>query len=492
MRRWLIGFLVFTLSIAGFALAGGAPQAQAVATPKAVTQKLHFEYGPVHVRAGQNIIEFSGKKVPKPAVDGWIVGITPNLKLKNGTVPGVDILHLHHAVWVNQSRTDATSGGPERFFAMGEEKTALQLPDGYGYKYRATDRWILNYMIHDLVKQPFDVRITYDITFIPASKTKPLTSVIPIWMDVQNGSIYPVFDVHQGSGTNGEYTYPDPANNPYRGRRKNKYTMPTGGTFVWAGGHLHPGGLWDDLYVDRGAKTAHVFRSDAKYFEPAGPVSWDVTLGVTRADWRLRVKAGDILRLTTTYESTRSWYEAMGILVAWFAPNHTKGIDPFKLTPANKLVRYTHGHLPENNNHGGNADPLLPDPAVLANGPLVNNIDIDYYDFNPGQLTLATEIPTVQQGQSIQFTNRDAPAAGYGIWHSITACALPCNRTTGIAYPLADAPIEFDSGQLGNAGQPTAGRLTWSTPTELPAGTYPFWCRVHPFMRGAFRVISVG
>ena len=274
MRRWIIALVAFVLGVSGYAMAS-APKASAAGVP----QKLHFAYGPIHVGAGQNIIQFSGGRVPKPSVDGWIVGITPNLILPDNTVPPVDVLHLHHAVWINQSRVDATSGGGERFFAVGEEKTRLELPSGYGYKYRASDRWLLNYMIHDLVARPFDVRITYDITFIPAKNTKPLTSVIPIWMDVQNGSVYPVFDVHRGSGKNGKFTYPDPANNPYRGRRKNTFTMPVGGTFVAAGGHLHPGGLRDDLYVVRGGKSAHIFRSDAKYFEPAGPVSWDVTLG---------------------------------------------------------------------------------------------------------------------------------------------------------------------------------------------------------------------
>ena len=484
MRRLMAGFVALAAGIAGFALAS-APQA----TAAGVIQTLHFEYGPIHIKAGQNIIELSGGNVPKPKVDGWITGIKPNLILRDGTVPAVDVIHLHHAVWLNQSQTDWTTGGPQRFFAVGEEKTGLALPSGYGYKYQATDRWLLNYMIHDLTDKPFDVRITYDITFIPAAKTKPLTAVVPIWMDVQNGSIYPVFDVPRGRGANGQFTYPDPANNPYRGRRKNKYTMPTGGTFVAAGGHLHPGGLWDDLYVDRGGRTAHVFRSSAKYFEPAGPVSWDVALGVTRANWRLHVKAGDTLRLTTTYDSTRAWYEGMGILVAWFAPNQAKGIDPFAMKPSDMLETYTHGHLKENNNHGGQVDPTLPDPSTLASGPLVTDIDISYYDFTPGNLALATEIPTVHQGQSIRFTNHDAPASGYGTWHSITACALPCNLSTGIAYPLADAPIDFDSGQLGNDGPPTAGRLVWDTPTDLPVGTYAFWCRVHPFMRGAFRVV---
>ena len=64
----------------------------------------------------------------------------------------------------------------------------------------------------------------------------------------------------------------------------------------------------------------------------------------------------------------------------------------------------------------------------------------------------------------------------------------PCNRSTGIAYPRADAAVQFDSGELGIAGPPTANRLTWQTPTDLKAGTYTYFCRIHPFMRGAFRV----
>ncbi|MCU1389513.1 MAG: hypothetical protein JWL72_2851, partial [Ilumatobacteraceae bacterium] len=74
------------------------------------------------------------------------------------------------------------------------------------------------------------------------------------------------------------------------------------------------------------------------------------------------------------------------------------------------------------------------------------------------------------------------------VWHTITACKAPCNASTGIAYPRADADIPFDSGELGAVGPPTAGRVTWSTPTDLPDGTYTYFCRIHPSMRGAFRV----
>jgi plastocyanin len=461
----------------------------ATAAAAAGTKHLHFEYGPVHIDPGQNIIQFSGNQVPKPTAEGWITMIKPNLLLPDGKVPAVDIIHLHHAVWLNLSRSDATRPSlPERFFATGEEKTKLQLPKPYGYPTHPSDNWLLNYMIHDLVNQPFDVRITYDIDFVPLPQNKPLTNVVPVWMDVQNGSIYPVFDVHRGSGTNGQFTYPDQANNPYPGAPKNVFTVPQNGKLVWAGGHLHPGGLWDDLFVDRGGQSAHVFRSTAKYFEKAGPVSWDVSINVTNPKWNVGLQAGDKLRISSTYDSSQwSWYETMGIMMLWFAPNEL-GTNPFALTTKQLKGKLTHGHLKENNNHGGKFDPDLPDPNTLANGPLTSDVDINNYEYEPGDLDLATQTPTVQAGQSITFTNDDAPASGYGTWHTITSCRLPCNLSTGVAYPTANADIEFDSGQLGNDGQPTAGRLTWDTPNNLPNGTYAFFCRVHPFMRGSFRV----
>ena len=93
-------------------------------------ERLHFRYGPLLVRAGTNMIMLGGN-VPKPAVDGYIVGIRPNLTLPDGTVPSVNVIHLHHGVWLNFSARDATYPVlPQRFFASGEEKTWAQLPQG--------------------------------------------------------------------------------------------------------------------------------------------------------------------------------------------------------------------------------------------------------------------------------------------------------------------------------------------------------------------------
>ena len=224
------------------------------------TQHLHFEFGPVDVQPGQNSIDFSKGQIPKPDADGWILRISANLRREDGSVPPVDVIHLHHGVWLNASRPDSTFPSfPERFFAAGEEKTTTEFPPGYGYEFHTKDRWVLNYMLHNLTSDPEKLWLTYDLDFLPASEpaAASIVGARPVWLDVQNGSGYPVFDVIKGTGTDGTFTYPDQATDPYDGGpAKNVWTVDTDGVLVGTGGHLHPGGLHDDLWLDRTGQTA--------------------------------------------------------------------------------------------------------------------------------------------------------------------------------------------------------------------------------------------
>ena len=501
---------------------------------------LHYQYGPLPIQAGQNNIQIGANEVPKPKVDGWITRMKPNLTLMDGTVPPVDVIHLHHAVWYNATHPGVASGGGfAPFFAAGEEKTVFQLPKGYAMRYRASDKWILNYMIHNLTSRPTKVYITWDVDFVPdtAPGAKGMREAKPLWMDVRSGEIYPVFDVHRGSGTNGTFTYPDQDPNAYPGgRQRNLFVADHDMLLLGTGGHLHPGGLHDDLWLTRpGAQaasastiaarcsramtkakrasasstkssravkqacarpaadgdTVHLFKSMADYFEPAGAVSWDVATTVTPPDWRVQIHKGDQLRITTTYDSERSsWYESMGIMLVWYA-DESGGRDPF-VEKVDWPGQITHGHLPENDNHGGD-NAGLPDPSTLPDGPVFgadSAVTIDNFQYSQGDLSISGPDgtpPIVKQGTPLTFTDNDGEPA----FHTVTACKQPCNRTTGIAYPLADGPVDFDSGELGGNGlPPTNGLKSWSTPEELPPGTYTYFCRIHPFMRGSFRVVS--
>ena len=483
------------LLIAGSIAAIGLSSTPAANAAAPVPQRLHFEFGPVHLGPGQNIIQYSSPNIPKPAVAGWITGIRANMVFLDGSVPRSDVIMLHHAVWLNLSAPDMSSPGlPERFFATGEEKSILTLPSKFGYRYEPTDLWLLNYMLHVLVTQSFDVRVTYDLDFVPDSAPGRLRSVRPIWMDVQNGSAYPVFDAVAGTGVNGKYTYPAMATNPYgSGTKLNEYTVPAAGVMVEATGHLHSGGLSTELNLTRnlkkGPRTGRIFKSDAVYYEPLGPVSWDMSMTATPAKWKVHVKAGDRLSLQATYDTSQSsWYESMGIMTVWYAPGGG-GKGPFAKSGVDVPGQVTHGHLsPENDNHGGGFDADLPDPSGLPNGAPLSSVNITNFEYGASDLDLLTQVPTVPHGGHVTFTNLDAPVSGPGIAHTITACKLPCNKSTGIANPLPNAPVVFDSGQLGNYGQPTKGTRTWSTPSNLPAGDYTYFCRIHPTMRGVFRV----
>ena len=431
---------------------------------------------------------------------------------------------FHHGVFLNTSRGDATSGLPERFMGTGEEKTIMEFPDGYGYRYKASDGWLLNHMIHNLTSEPMELDIQYTIDFIPDSSPAAagITGVRPIWMDVQNGSGYPVFDVHRRSGgKDGKFTYPRDAPDAYpSGVHRNRWTVDRDGVLVSTAGHVHTGGLYTDLALSSpGAKyagpkcntkrrtaarracwekaprvkgnTVHLFRSHAKYYEPAGPVSWDVSMKGTPSNWLVQVHEGDTLSTQATYETKiGSWYESMGIMVVYMADG-TGGRDPYK-SKVDYPGQVTHGHLPENSGvHGGKATDL-PDPRKLPSGASTGDpFLISGFQYGAGDYRIpgaSGRPPVVEKGQSLTF-ELAAPDAGREEWHSLTSCAPPCNRSTGIAYPLPNGKFRFDSGQLGDF-TPAVGRRTWSTPKSLPIGTYTYFCRIHPLMRGAFRVVK--
>jgi plastocyanin len=522
VKRAVIAVLVTCAALACLA----APALAADAYPG--MEHLHFAAGPYRITPGANLILLDTNHVPKPNQDGYMVRVAPNLRYATpsgkccGRIPRVDVIHLHHGVWLSNGAAGAGEGNSfgslYPFMASGEEKTVYEFPHGYGYPVGASDTWILNYMIHNLTSKAAQVYITYDIDFVPATSpaAAQITPAHPIWMDVEDHHLYPVFDVHRHSGVNGKFTFPDMAKNAYPRDSPplNQFTVDHPGTLIAAAGHLHPGGLYDDLDLIRPATTpapgtlrgavphsVRLFRSSAHYFDKRGPISWDMAMTATPADWRPQVKAGDVMRISTTYDTTRAaWYESMGIMVVWEAWSTDTGTDPFA-HPLDERGHTTHGHLAEDDNHGG-AYPLSRTATAFPDCSR-KTVQISEFQYNPGDFT-ATGMnrctPTVTQGHSITFVNDDAsplspgdplnPTKAYldSVFHTVTACANPCGLNTGISYPLANGPGGYDSGQLG-LGTPANGKLSWSTPAALKPGTYTFFCRIHPFMRGVFRVI---
>jgi hypothetical protein len=516
--------VVLALAVLAFtpALAGAA-----TAADSSGIEHLNFAAGPYKVIPGANLILDQLNNVPKPRVNGFMIRMQPNLfyALPNGKccgkVPPTDIVHLHHGVWLSNGAPGKGEGegnaygGFYPFMAAGEEKTTIEFPPGFGYPIGASDVWVLNYMIHNLTNQPKTVYITYDMDFVP--ETSPLASAItpvhPIWMDVENDHVYPVFDVKRGSGKNGKFTFPDMARNAYGGAPLNMFTVDHPGVLIGTAGHLHPGGLYDDLELVRpGVKPAQgtipgavpdsvrLFRSQAMYWDKGHqPISWDVSMTATANDWRPVVQQGDILRISATYDSKlASWYEVMGIMVVWEAWGDQNGVNPFTQT-LDETGHITHGHLPENSYYGG-TQWVGVNPTALPSCD-TRKVIIAGFRYIPAVTGNANCVPTVKQGQSITFASEDAsPFATFNpiapnpfylaaVFHTVTSCKDPCALNYGISYPVANGAGNFDSGELG-VGLPGVGRLTWTTPSNLSPGTYAFYCRIHPWMRGVFKVVG--
>ena len=115
-------------------------------------------------------------------------------------------------------------------------------------------------------------------------------------------------------------------------------------------------------------------------------------------------------------------------------------------------------------------------------------------------LSMPGGIPRVRANRKLTFFNSDDKDL---VWHTITTCAAPCTASTGIAYPLANAMPALDSLEMGTGfpqlgflsrSQPASGKVRFSvTPSKagLQVGqTYTYFCRIHPFMRGAFKVVK--
>ncbi len=550
-------------------------------------KRIKFLFGPIMVKPGQMDVSINPVTIEKPTYDGYVTRFKPDLVyVDDGGKPQTQNMHLHHATWLNGG--ESYGSGP--FFAAGEEKTIGALPTGYGMQVLRDDVWLLLYMVHNALPTAERVWITYDIDFVEKSvgDAMGIIPVKPVWLDVQkdriadgapNTSANPVFNVQRGFGQRDPDTgrrvcvWPkqncsrqDPYGNstPQQGKpvklAGQDWTVPAelAGTLVGLGGHLHPGSLRDEVSLVRNGVEKPIFISDALYWNPkkpgqgGGPMnSWNMSMGATSADvgWKVKIKAGDVIRINTVVDSQDgSWYENMGIVVAFVATNDTRkpaGVDVFTdnvkldrgytnkmLTPpgpwtpegwrpkpcapnlvgAKKVLclrgGVTHGPVPESGVYGGcPGGKCAPLPTKL--GPEVTEIVAAGFTYGLADLGVigVNGIPVVKAGEPIRFVNADTFIR---VPHTFTRCKLPCTGATGVDYPIADGgngrpddvmdfdstqigyglPFDQQSGQIGGDKSPDEifrDGIYWEfTPTR--AGTYSFFCRVHPAMRGAFAV----
>jgi hypothetical protein len=305
----------------------------------------------------------------------------------------------------------------------------------------------------------------------------------------------------------------------------NDWTVPARleGTLVVAGGHLHPGGIRDEVSLVRDGVEKPIFWSDALYWdwddpEKVGghPWSWNFSMTGTAPEWRVDIKAGDKIRINAVVDSEdASWYEGMGIVMAWVATEGTHGeptVDVFdddvildrgvatsvllpegpydaktagvrttaRWTSPGRTARsgcacaaVTHGQLPESGNFSGGSRGCEENPGLCPELPDVDGEvtdEIVSVGFTYGNADLGAigtlGIPLLKKGEPARFWNFDTAAR---IWHTFTRCKEPCSGPTDMAYPIADGGtgspddhMDFDSAEIG-----------YGTPWEPANGQIP-------------------
>ena len=317
MRALVIALLLLLL--------GAAP---AAAAPRTET----FRTGPVTVGGYQVLQQQLQSNLPKPSADGFITRMKVDVVDAKGRPVPIERLMLHHIVFLNLGPTlgakrDRTCGSiraldsrsqipalAERFYAAGEERMEMALPQGYGYRSQGADKWLMTYMLMNHRAKADRAYIQYTVTFDDDPSLKP---VDPYWLDVRDCWSDPVYDV-PGGGPRGSTDV-----------QRTTWTPPEAGRIVAGGGHLHGGGR--ELRLSQpgcGGRTlasskpkwglpSHPFYNVKPVLHEPGPAS----MSSFTTQQGFPVAKGEPVELASVYDAERPHTRVMGIHLVYFAPD---------------------------------------------------------------------------------------------------------------------------------------------------------------------------
>jgi hypothetical protein len=283
---------------------GSAQPAQAATSTKTV------RYGPFTIPAGtettpgmiHNKLLFG---VARPCVDCHITSFTPDLVYADGTKATMATgPMLHHMVLTSQWRRDATCAGSwlglagERFFASGNERTAIGFPAGYGYRVRYYDSWnlLVDLMNHSTTSKTVYVQVTY--TYRPSwESVRPLK---PVWLDIDQCG-------------DSEYSIPAGFSDTHWDWKVN-----VAGKVVAMIGHLHGHGVAIEATNEsRGGQSICKSVATLDPMDVHSVLSMSTCVG----DPLATITAGQTVRLHSMYQSSHPADDVMGIMLGYINPS---------------------------------------------------------------------------------------------------------------------------------------------------------------------------
>ncbi|HEX8054133.1 MAG TPA: PQQ-binding-like beta-propeller repeat protein [Thermoleophilaceae bacterium] len=496
--------------------------------PKApgTTEHLSLYYGPYTMPPGWDMNRLD---LELPTQNGFLIALEPEMRrVQDLSTPMHTEAHIHHAHWFGFDPGNAEDryfnqlgpGTHEWVFGNGDEETRADFrrrtaaePNGpvYGNFLPAGRNQEVIYMLHNKTAQPMEVWIVLDVVFQHGTRQQLEELTGRQYHDVAGMLMGRTFSVPNEPNGDGKWENIRDQKTADGKDRPIEFVAPRDGTIVGTGGHLHPGGTKvtvenygsteDPCPADKkGRGYGGTLLLDSDIINRNAPYSEDYQTEVTHPAWRAPLRKGDRLRISGTYANKgRAYYYAMTHAGFYFdydqAPKgHCK---PYIVGPAKKKVKDPTAGVPnrpwtmEDEYCGwGKAKPCekpeeKPAEDAFANQNVVHVANFQYLPGDRSSSTAAgSKIPSVKEGESITFVNDDQFA---NIRHTITTCPWPCNGRYVANYPHADG--NWDSDTLGydpiDGGTPNPMA---KTPPDLKAGLYTYFCRIHPWMRGAFRI----
>jgi hypothetical protein len=486
--------------------------------PKApgTRENLRFYYGPYEIPPGWDANRVD---LTLPTAPGMVVSIEPGMRrVSDGSEPGHQQAHIHHSHWFSMkpgSKTDNYFRGfGEWMFGNGDEETkagfaqrSAAQPRGpiYGSHIGPTEPQTLIYMLHNKTAQPMTVWIMLEVTFIHGTMQQLNAQSRRPYRDVTGVLFGRTFDVPRKRGSR-DGTFETPEDDP---RGVIEWTSPISGTLIGTGSHLHPGGL-RVITENYGSKQRPcpdwgggyggtvLLKSDARWRKGVR-FSEDFQMEVTHPAFRAPIHKGDRLRLAGIYENRHhGWYDVMTHNGFYIDESQApKGrCKPYLVGKAarNERIKVTAGvpnrswgHHPTDVFCGRRYGAVPCSLPYRSRGPgtPTGQVTIANFLYQPGDMSLTGGPALVRRGTSLRFLNLDQAA---NIRHSVTTCRWPCNGPYVANYPLPNGV--WDSGTLGyDAIDGGSANPLAQTPANLPVGNYAYFCRIHPWMRGEFKVV---
>jgi polyvinyl alcohol dehydrogenase (cytochrome) len=485
-----------------------------VPKPPGTTQRLNLYYGPYVIPPGWDANRVD---LDLPMTNGYLLMVEPVMKRATDlSEPSHQEAHIHHAHWfaLDPGNKEDTylSHTSEWIFGMGDEGTRGDFrersaadPHGpvYGNYIRQGNQQNMIYMLHNKTDQPMEVYIVLKVVFQNGT-TEELSKIAHRpYHDVAGALFGRTYNVPRKPDGDGTYQYARDSG------KLIEWTAPEDGTLIGIGGHVHPGGK--RVIAENYGSPENACPDDSRGYGYGGtlllksdvidreaPLSEDYQTEVSHPAWRAPVHKGDRIRISGTYENRdHAWYTVMTHLGMYFDKAQKPGkrrCKPYMIAdkrwnPTEGVPNRSWGHHTDEFCGEAWKEPACEHPDTGPPAPEVrtNLVKILNFAYLPGDRAASGQIasvPVIQQGQQLTFVNDDQAA---NIRHSVTTCASPCNGKYVANYPLADG--RWDSGILGfdliDGGSPNP---VAQTPPDLAPGQYRYFCRIHPWMRGEFKV----